>query len=257
MKKIFILSLLLLFLIGCKTTKMTEGLYFEQVTHSISSRGDTITTNHKLYLIPNKFRHDYQSSYNESHTIIRLDKNLMYRLSPEESLYTEVTFDAIKKQQEKTRESIRRMRAQMDTLPPSLRWRMERDMGVKWKPEDYKIHETDSTKTIAGYNCRKYIITNRDSLDGEFWLTQDLGDINIYAGDWLAILDKFVSILKFDRYKLLSEKGIIMQSILKDGGTLVTKLEKKLIPEDLFDVPEYYRNIKQLQEQAQKGEESK
>lgn len=256
MKKLLLVSLILLFLFGCKTTKMTEGLYFEQVSYQVSKRGDTTIINQKLYLIPNKFRSDFKTPYNESYTIVRLDQNLMYRLSPEESLYTEITFDAIKKQQERTRESIRRMRAQMDTLPPSLRWRMERDMGVKWQPEDYKILDTDETTQIAGYNCKKYIVMNRDSLDSEFWLTQDLGDINQYAGNWVEILDKITSVTKIDKYKLLSEKGIIMQSNVKSNKTIVTKLEKKLLPEDLFDVPEYYKNIKQLRTEQAEEEQS-
>ncbi len=246
MRKTLLISLIFLLIFGCKTTKMIEGLYFEQVTYQVSKNGDTTTLNQKLYLIPNKFRTDYQTPYNTSYTIVRLDKSLMYRLSPEESLYTEITFKAIEKQQEKTRESIRRMRAQMDTLPPNLRWRMERDMGVKWQPEDYKIHETEETAMIAGYNCKKYIVTNNDSLDSEFWLTQDLGDINQYAGNWIEILDKITSVTKIDRYKLLSEKGIIMQSKVRSSKTIVTKLEKKSIPENLFDVPDYYKNVKEL-----------
>lgn len=239
MKKSILFILAFLLVLGCQTSKMTQGLYWEQITTRVTKSGDTLRFTQKHYLVPYKYRYEY----NKSVIIVRLDREVKFNVNPEESLYVETSFSKIKEQQGRIRESIRRMRVQMDTLPPSLRWRMERDMGVKWKPEDYKIHETNETKIISGLNCKKYTITNRDELEGEFWITQDLGLINQYAGDWDSMLDKIIPVTKQDRYKLLTDKGIIVLTNINGVETLVTKMEKKMIPDSMFEIPEYYQKL--------------
>lgn len=242
--KNFILFFLVLFLLaGCQSTKMVPGLYWEQLTYRVSPEGDTSKINQKLYLIPNRFRTEISTDYADSFTIIQLDKQLALRGNPLDSSYTKSTFEEITKSQEIRKENVRRMRAQMDTLPPHLRRLMEQDMGVKWQPEKYAIVETGEKKFISGLNCEKFIITNRDSLEGEYWITSDLGSLNQYAKNWFAIMEKSMSLIAFEKFKLLYEKGFIVASEIKGTHLLVTKVEKKLLPENLFDVPEYYNFI--------------
>lgn len=243
MKNIILFFLILLLLAGCRTSKMVPGLYWEQLTYRVSPEGDTSKTNQKLYLIPNRLRTDISTDYAESYTIIQLDKQVALRGNPFDSSYTKSTFEEITKSQELRKENVRRMRAQMDTLPPNLRSLMEQDMGVKWQPEKYAIVETGEKKIISGLNCEKFIITNRDSLEGEYWITTDLGSLDQYGKDWFAIMEKSMSLIAFEKFKLLYEKGFIVASEIKSTHQLVTKVEKKLLPEDLFDVPEYYKFI--------------
>ncbi len=242
--KNFIFFILLLFVLaGCQSTKMVPGLYWEQSTYRISSDGDTNRIEQKLYLIPNKFRNELSTSYSESFTIVRLDEQLVLHANPIDSSYTQSTFEEITKSQELRKENVRRMRAQMDTLPPNLRRLMEMDMGVKWQPEKYAIVETGEKQIISGLNCEKFIITNRDSLEGEYWITNDLGSLDQYGKDWLAIIGKTMSLIAFEKFKLLYSKGFIVQSKTNNVHLIVTKVEKKLLPENLFNVPEDYKFI--------------
>ncbi|MDI6803128.1 MAG: DUF4412 domain-containing protein [Bacteroidota bacterium] len=242
--KNFILFLFLLFLLaGCQSTKMVPGLYWEQLTYKVSSEGDTSKINQKLFLIPNRLRTEVSTDYADSFTIIQLDSQIALRGNPIDSSYSRTTFEEITKSQELRKENVRRMRAQMDTLPPNLRRLMEMDMGVKWQPEIYAVIETGEKKNISGLNCEKFIVTNRDSLEGEYWVTNDLGSMDQYGKDWLAIMEKTMSLIVFEKFKMLYEKGFIVASEIKGTHLLVTKVEKKLLPDNLFYVPEYYNFI--------------
>lgn len=243
MKNLILFFLILFLLAGCQSAKMVPGLYWEQTSYRVSSDGDTNKINQKLYLIPNKFRTDISTDYADSFTIIQLDEQVALRGNPLDSSYTKSTFEEIIKSQELRKENVRRMRAQMDTLPPNLRKLMEQDMGVKWQPEKYAIVETGEKKIISGLNCEKFIVTNHDSLEGEYWITTDLGSLDEHGKDWLAIMEKSMSLIAFEKFKLLYEKGFIVASEIKATHLLVTKAEKKLLPENLFNVPEYYKFV--------------
>ncbi len=236
----FILLFLLLsfFLGGCQSGKMVPGLYWEQTTEMITPKGDTTKYDQKFYLIPEKLRSERLGPYNETFLIVRLDKKIMVNGSPAESVYQQVPFEEIIRRQELRKENVRRMRAQMDTLPPSLRWRMERDVGVKWQPEKYEIQETGEKNIISGFNCKKFIVTNHDTLEGEYWVTDAFGSLDTYGKDWLGIMGIIITGPQFDKHKLINEKGIIIEAQVGRTKITVPKMEKKLLPESLFDPPE-------------------
>jgi hypothetical protein len=239
----FVLSIISVLIVGCQTGKMVPGLYWEQTTEIVSVSGDTMKYDQRFYLIPDKFRSERLGPNNETFLIVRMDKEIMLNGSPADSLYKQVPFEEIIRRLEARKESIRRMRAQMDTLPPNLRARMEGDVGVKWEPERYVANETGEKKNISGINCEKLIVTNRDSLEGEYWVTKDFGSLDTYGKNWLGIMGMVIASPQFDKHKLINEKGILIAATVGRTKITVTKMEKKQIPESLFDAPDYYKKI--------------
>jgi len=96
----------------------------------VSVRGDTMKYDQRFYHIPDKFRSERLGPNNETFLIVRMDQEIMINGSPAESLYKQVPFAEIIRRQETRKDSVHRMRAQMDTLPPNLRVMMEGDVGV-------------------------------------------------------------------------------------------------------------------------------
>ena len=245
MKKFFLLIIIsiIFFSNSCKDSPKTLGLYWEQSTLQIHPNGDSSIIFQKHYLIPNKYKREMSSYVGNNFIIIRMDKDIMIRGNIDDSTYTEVPFSEIEKRNNIHKENIRRMRAQMDTLSPRLRAFMEMDMGVRWIPENYKLVETGEKQKILKLNCEKFLITDNDSLIGEYWLTNDLGNMNDYSKDWIAILEKVLTGTAFDRYKLLYERGILIKSQTRRATIEIQKIEKTDIPENLFDPPSDYTKL--------------
>ena len=86
-------------------------------------------------------------------------------------------------------------------------------------------------------------MTNRDSLEGEYWVTKDFGSLDTYGKNWLGIMGMVIASPQFDKHKLINEKGILIAAAVGKTKITVTKMEKKQILESLFDAPDYYKKI--------------
>jgi hypothetical protein len=243
LKSTFIVFTILFIISGCQTGKVIPGLYWEQITEIITPKGDTTSYEQKFYLIPEKFRSERIGPHNDAFLIVRLDKEIMINGSPAESMYQQIPFAELIRRQELRKKNLQLMRAQMDTLPPNLRWRMEKDLGVRWEPERYEIKETGEKKVIAGLNCEKLFVTNRDSLEGEYWVTKDVGSLDTYGKDWLGIMGMVIIGPQFEKHKLINEKGVLIEAHVGKTTIKVTKMEKKSLPENIFDPPESFEKI--------------
>ena len=84
------------------------------------------------------------------------------------------------------------------------------DTGIEDTPEYYAAHpnvrKTGKTKTIAGYKCEQYILTDEDS-EAEVWLTRDL-KMNTY--------DFFSTVFKVEMAATGMGWGYLMESTTKE-----------------------------------------
>ncbi|GAB4319894.1 MAG: hypothetical protein Kow00127_12170 [Bacteroidales bacterium] len=112
------------------------------------------------------------------------------------------------------------------------------------KLEDIEVNETGETRDIAGYACKKAVITyKQDGKAGkqEVWYTTELGEGPGYGNNLL-----------FNQIK-----GIMMEFAINDSGMTMkmtaTRVEKKKVPEKTFDRPDGYKTVTQQELQNMFG----
>jgi hypothetical protein len=119
-----------------------------------------------MWITTDKARNDID----DKSTIVRLDKNVMIILDHTKKKYMEIPLnfaEAAAKQAEKEGAS----EEELAKLPESMRNMMKGAMKM-----NVVITETNNTKTINGWNCRKYIqkIEGMMSSESEVWASQDV-----------------------------------------------------------------------------------
>jgi GLPGLI family protein len=108
----------------------------------------------------------------------------------------------------------------------------------KYKPGDFKIENTAETKTIAGYNCTKAIVTDKDGNKFDLWFTKDIEAQN--SGNM-----QFKGVGGFPmKYEITIPN---MEGTMKMECKSITAQK---VPDDMFSIPEGY-DIK-TQEEMQK-----
>lgn len=94
----------------------------------------------------------------DSSSIMRLDKNLTWQLMPDKQQYSEMTFEQLRAQLEKSREQIEEMQ-QGDgagALPVS-----EKD--CEWSDPEVEVRATGERKRFANVKAKQHIITIRET----------------------------------------------------------------------------------------------
>ncbi|MFI5221253.1 MAG: DUF4412 domain-containing protein [Bacteroidia bacterium] len=122
--------------------------------------------------------------------------------------------------------------------------------GLKNAYPDLKITQTTETKMIAGYTCRKAIVTYTESGKPEH--------IDCFYTDELPMMS-----LGSDRKMFKGIKGFLMEFSMKQGGmTMKIKaktISSKKVSDDKFMVPSDYQVVtqEQLQEVMMGGSDEK
>lgn len=108
---------------------------------------------------------------------------------------------------------------------------------------EYDVKITDETKDIAGYKCKKAIITFKDKEEkgstSEIWYTNELAASNSEKYSWKGI-DGFMMEFAVD------QKGMGMKFSC-------TEVKKQVVNEDLFKIPEGYTVMTQEELMKQYG----
>jgi len=119
---------------------------------------------------------------------------------------------------------------------------MDKKTAMKYTPEDaakdqaergeYDVKITDETKKIAGYKCKKAIVTfkNGDKNTTEVWFTNELDAAN-------STRDSYKGIPGFMMEYATEQKG--MHGSMKMKLTC-TKVEKIPVSDDMFKIPDGY-----------------
>ncbi|MGD9261444.1 MAG: DUF4412 domain-containing protein [Desulfobacterales bacterium] len=150
--------------------------------------------------------------------IIEYDTMTMYQLNPSEKIYTKVDMEA----------------------------EMEGSMGqmAEEMAEDSRITPTDETKKIAGYNCRKYIVTLMDA-ENEHWLSKEVEGYKEYKAISDKVLQKNPQWGQMNIVGFSGKHGFPVKTVNNMMGMTVTttlqKIEKKSLSKDLFKVPAGYK----------------
>jgi hypothetical protein len=92
---------------------------------------------------------------------------------------------------------------------------------------DYKVEITDETKTIAGYTCKKAIVTNSDGESSDIYFCED---IKLEGENWSQ--KQFKDIKGFPLMYSLKQRGITMQMTAKKVSAEQVDNSKFIIPSD-------------------------
>lgn len=108
---------------------------------------------------------------------------------------------------------------------------------------EYDVKITDDTKEIAGYKCKKAIITFKNSQDKEgsmdIWFTNELEASNSEKYAWKGI-DGYMMEFSVD------QRGMAMKFTC-------TEVKKEAVSDDLFKIPEGYTVMTQEEAMKQLG----
>ncbi len=220
----------------------SQGLYWEQtVTVSMMGRANEMHT--KGYLRPMKMR--TVSDEENKGMIIRSDREIIYILSMKDKTYSEMTFKEFEGQMSKATEQMTRMQKKLDEMPPEQRKMMEGMMkGMMGGDKEYELKKTGEKKSVAGYSCEKVVMNEGDKEVGEFWVTKQLGSMKDFAKDWSKLMDKMTQGPIAKMYRKLAElDGFAMESKMGGVTTVTTKLEKRAITDDMFELPSGYKKV--------------
>ncbi len=94
----------------------------------------------------------------DSSTIMRLDKNLTWQLMPDKQQYSEMTFEQLRAQLEKSREQLEEMQQGDDAgaLPVS-------EEDCEWSDPEVEVRATGERKRFANVKAKQHIITIRET----------------------------------------------------------------------------------------------
>lgn len=232
-------------------TGLAQGLSFEIV----QGKDDQAGRSKDLYM-PGMFR---QEDKDGRISILRLDREVMISINPENKTYTETTFKefeaGVKHGRMKADEAMKKRLAGM---PPAQRKQIEEKMaamtghGVAAKME---VVETGQRKTIDGYSCTGYTI-KRDGKEIEtVWATKDIPSFASVRKDFQRIASLFGSITG-SRSAFASLEKVDGFPIERSGSTgtreKTTKIQKGSFPASAFEIPPGYAKEKSRFEEDDK-----
>lgn len=201
-----------------------------------------------MWVTTDKARNDMD----DKSTIVRLDKNVMIILDHTKKKYMEIPLnfaEAAAKQAEKEGAS----EEELAKLPEAMRSLMKGAMKM-----NVSVTETNETKTINRWSCRKYIqkIEGMMSSESEIWASQDVKlDAKLLAKfsaafmamnpglkEALADLQKQMEKIKGVAV-LTNTSSTIMKTPMKSSVELI-EVKEGTAPAGIFEVPADYKKEK-------------
>jgi hypothetical protein len=187
----------------------------KQVRERMMKEFKATTETQKCYLTSYGFRTEAEDQI----VIIEYDTMIMYLLDPLEKIYIKAD-----------------MKAEMESMAAEM-------------IEDSQIKPTDETKKIAGYNCRKYIVTTMDA-ENEHWLSKEVEGYKEYKAISDKILQKNPEWEQLNMVGFSGKYGFPVKTVNKLMGTTLTttlqKIEKRSLSKELFKVPAEYKSIETI-----------
>jgi hypothetical protein len=230
-----------------------QGVYWESAT-SGGALGDRVISSQSYYM-PHMFKSSTMDMGNI--IIVRLDKKMIYQIDSNEKTYSELTFDEweaqMKKMGEKMDAQRDELRKKMETMPEEQRKMMEQmmagQMAGKAKDAKVDVQKTGETKQIAGFGCTKYSVTKDGKEALALWATKGLKGYDAMRKDMEEFSARMMA-SDFQGMKGLAEAirkidGFPMETDMQGGIKVeVTKVERKDIAANAFEVPSGYTKVK-------------
>ena len=230
MKKVGLMLKFLLFsiILSLMTSSFAMAdLYWEsdQETKGMPGRPDE-TKLIKTYLTEYASRTEREGQI----TIMNFNTKIMYHINPQAKTYQQINMAEMGK-------------------PPAMKGekgQMQEQM-MKSMMGNIQVTPTQETRQIAGYNCKKYLVSGM-MMNSEYWLSKDVKGYE----EVKAIGKKIAGI--FDENPMMKQMNIAGMMGQLDGfpvqmtmnimkGTSTTtlkKIEKKSLDKSLFSIPEGY-----------------
>jgi hypothetical protein len=257
MKKVRVVQISLLVILVCLVFAATQAradVYMKQKTHTdaIQMMGQSQPAKDDImifWLGENKTRMDQESAKTTS--IILADKKLLYMIDHNKMQYAEMPLDF-----DKIIEGAAAAQAGDDPDKAQAMSKISGLMKNMMGSMSAKVTETNETKKIGNWNCRKYLIEMNMGMAGttsaEAWATEDL-KID-YAMAFTAANAMMAAMPGFE--KIIQEmkkiKGVVVYqtSKVKMMGAEVTATTElleatdKAAPAGNYDIPAGYKKVK-------------
>jgi GLPGLI family protein len=98
---------------------------------------------------------------------------------------------------------------------------------------DFKVQITDETKTIAGYTCKKAVVTDNEGESSDIYFCED---IKLEGGNWSQ--KQFKDINGFPLMYSFKQRGMNMQMT-------ATKIIDEKVDDSKFNIPSDYKEMTQ------------
>ncbi len=221
----------------CGAYAASQGLYVE--TEKSSGRTE------KLWFMPAKFK---SVDSDGKMTIVRLDKETIYQIDPENHSYTAMTFTEMRQMANASRSMMdAMMKKRLEALPPEKRKELEEKMEAYQKGSSgdvkYDVVNTGESKTISGYPCSKYIVKRNEKEFQTIWATGALGDVEVARKDLEQLTEKMASLMNSRSAPLSWFKqipGFPVQTEETGTTTTVSHVERRAVSNSEFEVPTGY-----------------
>jgi hypothetical protein len=224
-----------------------QGLSWESITTVPIANGKEIHSTSSYR--PHMFK---QSSEN-SVSIFRLDKEMMYLIDTQKKEYSEMTFAEMeayaKKANKKLEGKMAEMNEQLKNMPPEQRKAMEQMMGnagMGGQNAKIDVMKTTEKKTISGYACVKYALKEDGKEIGSLWTTTGVPDFSGMQKDMKEFGQRMAAQMPKAGEMVAAMKkveGFPVQTTIAGITTTVTKIEKKAVAASEFEVPAGYKKV--------------
>jgi GLPGLI family protein len=190
-------------------------------------------------------------STSKEYTIMRLDQEKLYNVNTEEKTYSVITFAELEEVSKKMNAKMDEAQEKMKSLPEEQRKMMEKMMGGALggkKDSKIDVKKTGEKKTISGFPCSRYSVTQDGKEVISLWVTpevkafaamkQDMADqskrMAALAPGGLKGLSEAMT--KIDGFPIQTEMGSMVT-------TTVTKVETKAVNPSEFEVPAGFKQV--------------
>jgi hypothetical protein len=224
-----------------------QGLYWESTTKMPVGDG-------KEMLSTSCYRpHMFKQSSENSVSIFRLDKEMMYLIDTQKKEYSEMTFAEMeayaKKANKKLEGKMAEMNEQLKNMPPEQRKAMEQMMGnagMGGQNAKIDVMKTAEKKTISGYACVKYAMKENGKEIGSVWTTTGVPDFSSMQKDMKEFSQRMAAQMPKAGEMVAAMKkveGFPVQTTIAGITMIVTKIEKKVVAASEFEVPAGYKKV--------------
>ena len=240
------------FILLCAATTLVaastcaQGLTWESVTTGMGR--EHMST---FYYMPRMFK---MSTSDGMDMIFLLDKQLIVNVDRNKKTYSEMTFGELEAGMKKVSGAMdakmAELREQMKGMPEEQRKMMEKMMGKMGGGDQgaISVEKTGEKKTVSGYACTKYIVSQGGDEIVTMWVTKDIAgfdamrrDMEEFGERMAALTPKFGKAMGEGMKKV---DGFPMQSETSGIISVVKTVDKRSTPLSEFSVPAGYTKVK-------------
>jgi len=241
-----------------------QGLYTESTT-SGGPLGDRVMKGLSYYM-PRMIKAVSDDEGNAM--VFRMDRQVVYEVHPKDKTYSETSFaeweTKMKGLNSKMDVRMAEMQKRMESMPEEQQKMMEQMMGGRMagaasKEAKMDVIKTGEQRSVAGYTCTKYSVTEDGKEVLAVWATKDVKGFDAMKKDYEEFSRRFMAV-NIRSARSMTEaikkiEGFPMEMDFAEGmKTVVTKAEPKAISQSEFEVPSGFTKVKSKLTEAEEKE---